>query len=49
MVEVDHPIWRSELQYRKHQILENLNKASEDGAVLDDIWFLDPGRKVKNP
>ena len=44
LVEVDHPIWRSELHHRKKQILNALNaKASENpqGEVLSDIVFID--------
>lgn len=43
-VEVDHPIWKNELQYRKRQILELLNKGSpsEDAGYISDIFFLDP-------
>ena len=37
-VEVDHPIWKSELHYRKRQILDILNK---QGGELTDILFLD--------
>ena len=45
-VEVDHPIWRSELHYRKHQILKNLNEGrdGQDPAkqTIVDIFFIDP-------
>lgn len=46
-VEVDHPIWRSELHHRKKQILEILNQKSESTseAVIQDIVFLDPRSK----
>jgi predicted nucleic acid-binding Zn ribbon protein len=47
-VEVDHPIWKSELHHRKRQILEILNKkpeAPKPGAkelpLLTDIFFTD--------
>jgi predicted nucleic acid-binding Zn ribbon protein len=44
-VEVDHPIWKSELHYRKRQILEILNKNSESVSpkteALTDILLLD--------
>jgi predicted nucleic acid-binding Zn ribbon protein len=49
-VEVDHPIWKSELHYRKRQILEILNKAQpvQPGAppqeTLVDILYMDPRR-----
>ena len=39
-VEVDHPVWKSELHYRKRQILEILNQNEKD--VLKDILYLDP-------
>jgi predicted nucleic acid-binding Zn ribbon protein len=49
-VEVEHPIWRSELHYRKQQILDILNartpcarkdlEAPKD--VLVDIYYIDP-------
>lgn len=50
-VEVEHPIWRSELHYRKKQILDILNgvKTSDTKAplpppkeILKDIQYLDP-------
>ena len=48
-VEVDHPIWRSELHYRKQQILDILNgktpcaKAylTPPREVLKDIFYID--------
>jgi predicted nucleic acid-binding Zn ribbon protein len=40
-VEVDHPIWKSELHYRKRQILELLNMNTGGLGVLSDILFLD--------
>lgn len=48
-VEVDHPIWKSELHYRKQQILELLNRGAEkceDKRPIQDILFVDPrGRR----
>ncbi len=45
-VEVDHPIWKSELHYRKDQILKILNQGSAQLAPaekpLKDIFFVDP-------
>jgi predicted nucleic acid-binding Zn ribbon protein len=51
-VEVDHPIWKSELHHRKRQILDILNGASPATGnkpalpapkeVLSDLLFLDP-------
>lgn len=45
-VEVDHPIWKSELHHRKRQILDILNgsagKSAEAETPLSDILFLDP-------
>ena len=43
-VEVDHPIWKSELHYRKQQILEILNKGAEQTQILEDLLLLDRGR-----
>ena len=45
-VEVDHPIWKSELHHRKRQILDLLN-GSRPGLpapkqILTDLLFLDP-------
>jgi predicted nucleic acid-binding Zn ribbon protein len=42
-VQVDHPIWKSELHHRKRQILEILNRTQEGGelSTLKDILFLD--------
>ena len=45
-VEVGHPIWRPELLHRKRQILEILNKTSDEkNSILKDLYFVDP----KNP
>jgi predicted nucleic acid-binding Zn ribbon protein len=43
-VEVDHPIWKSELHHRKRQILQILNQPQnqQGKSVLKDILFLDP-------
>src|SRR4051794_29020458 len=44
-VEVDHPIWKSELHHRKAQILEILNRPDPNTpgeAKLDDLLLLDP-------
>lgn len=43
-VEVDHPIWKSELHHRKRQILELLNQVPETGKaeVLKDLWLVEP-------
>jgi len=46
-VEVDHPIWKSELHHRKRQILEILNReggATPDEEKLQDLLLLDPRR-----
>lgn len=40
-VEVDHPIWKSELHHRKRQILDILNNKSPK-AILKDLIFVDP-------
>lgn len=48
-VEVDHPIWRSEMHYRKDQILQILNEAAEKGeAPLKDLFFMDPKSAQKS-
>jgi predicted nucleic acid-binding Zn ribbon protein len=49
-VEVEHPIWRSELHYRKNQILDILNGKtlgankglSAPSEILKDIFYIDP-------
>jgi predicted nucleic acid-binding Zn ribbon protein len=41
-VEVDHPVWKTELHYRKRQILDLLN--TEKSEIIKDILFLD-GRR----
>jgi len=51
-VEVEHPIWRSELHYRKQQILDILNGKtlcankglSPPSEILKDIYYIDPRR-----
>jgi predicted nucleic acid-binding Zn ribbon protein len=51
-VEVDHPIWKSELHYRKEQILKILNEGSAPSQLgpaekpLNDLFFVDP-RKTR--
>ena len=40
-VEVDHPVWKTELHYRKHQILGILNQ-NATARTLEDILFLEP-------
>jgi hypothetical protein len=55
-VEVEHPIWRTELHFRKQQILDILNgktPCAKKGLappreVLKDILFLEP-RQPKEP
>ena len=47
-VEVDHPIWKSELHYRKRQILDILNNGNGERKlqpakeILKDLIFVDP-------
>ncbi len=49
-VEVDHPVWKSELHYRKQQILDILNGKSpcaQTGLTpfqetLSDIYYFEP-------
>ncbi len=49
-VEVDHPVWKSELHYRKQQILDILNchtpcatpGLSASSETLKDIIYFDP-------
>ena len=43
-IEVDHPIWKTELHYRKRQILDQLNKGQK--TVVQDLLLLD-GRPRK--
>jgi predicted nucleic acid-binding Zn ribbon protein len=43
-IEVDHPIWKTELHYRKRQILDQLNKGRK--TVVQDLLLLD-GRSRK--
>ncbi len=43
-VEVDHSIWKSELHYRKRQILDALNAKLSAESQLKDILFLDEKR-----
>lgn len=55
-VEVDHPIWRSELHHRKRQILDILNGAtpgtpSKPGLatpkqILTDLLLIEPRRRT---
>ena len=48
-VEVEHPIWKSELHYRKQQILDILNGKTPDAKnsltapkeILKDIFYVD--------
>ena len=46
-IEVDHPIWKTELHYRKRQILEKLNLPGPvTVTAVKDLLFLD-GRPRK--
>ncbi len=48
-VEVEHPIWRAELHYRKNQILNILNnKTSSSKEILKDIIYLDARSEKKS-
>lgn len=38
-IEVENPIWKSELHYRKRQILEVLNSKTKE--VVKDLFFID--------
>lgn len=40
-VEVDHPIWKTELHHRKRQILDLLNQGKPEEERLSDILYLD--------
>ena len=43
-IEVDHPVWKTELHYRKRQILDLLNQKTQGKnapEILKDIMFLD--------
>jgi predicted nucleic acid-binding Zn ribbon protein len=41
-VEVDHPVWKSELHYRKRQILDQINRSKpHEAPAITDILFLD--------
>jgi predicted nucleic acid-binding Zn ribbon protein len=51
-IEVDHPVWKTELHYRKRQIIDLLNRAPAEGAakapeLIKDLLLLDsrPTRK----
>jgi len=56
-VEVEHPIWRSELHYRKRQILDILNGVTPCARKslfppkepLVDICYVDPRPQLRNP
>lgn len=45
-VEVDHPIWKSELHHRKRQILDLLN--SKNHAGLKDLFLFDKRTETKS-
>jgi len=45
-VTVKHAIWKSELLYRKDQILEILN-FNQEQVLLKDIWFIDSHSRKK--
>jgi predicted nucleic acid-binding Zn ribbon protein len=55
-VEVEHPIWRSELHYRKQQILDILNgkalgpnkSLTPPREILKDIFYIEP-RGTRRP
>ena len=41
-IEVDHPIWRSELHHRKRQIIDRLNQDLPPEAQIKDLKLIDP-------
>jgi len=43
-VQVSHPLWRSELHYRKAQILDRLNEGQKDRPIRD-LFFMDPRKR----
>jgi hypothetical protein len=55
-VEVEHPLWRSELHYRKQQILDILNgktPCARKGltppqSVIQDIIYIEPKRALSS-
>ncbi len=51
LVEVDHPIWKSELHHRKRQILDAMNVGlfEEGSQPLKDIYFMDPRPSMRSP
>jgi predicted nucleic acid-binding Zn ribbon protein len=44
-IEVDHPIWKTELQHRKAQILAAINQSTESSLITDLFWV----EKKPNP
>lgn len=40
-VEVDHPVWKTELHLRKHQILAKLSQKNPK-VKITDLFFVDP-------
>ena len=45
-IEVDHPIWKAELHYRKRQILDRLNAVGSTAVAIQDLMLID-GRAKK--
>ena len=51
-VRVDHPLWRSELQFRKKQILQKLNadlcdsKAEDLAPPIEDLYFIESNESL---
>jgi predicted nucleic acid-binding Zn ribbon protein len=43
-IEVDHPIWQSELHHRKRQILDRLNEGLSEDAKVKDLKLIAPRR-----
>lgn len=45
-IEVDHPIWRSELHHRKQQILKAINAGAAEGEeAVKDLFLVEPRRQ----
>lgn len=40
-VQVDHPVWKTELHLRKHQILAKLSEKNPK-VKIKDLFFVDP-------
>lgn len=44
-IEVDHPVWRTEIHHRKAQILTRVNEGRSGDHAIQDLLLIEPKRE----